>query len=362
MHNEVFHIPYVICGGGILGLLLAKELSHKFSPDDLALFEKNEFLGEGNTSRNSGVLHSGIYYPTDSLKHKHCLAGNKMWRNLASELDITVNPCGKFIVASTCDEVERTKELREQAKKNDVPFNELKEEQINKLKEVINYEDGFFIPSTGIVDISEAIKKIENHLFNKNVPIIKNDEIISVEFKENKFFINTKLSGAMTCDYFFNVAGTDAINIRKMLGHSELENYFVKGNYVKLNKKYYNESLIYPVPQKNLKGLGVHTSFATDGIIRFGPNTQDVDHVHFKVQDSIVDEMYPEVIKVFKGINKEDLSPDYSGVRPKIKLNGELHTDFWIKKHDNYIECCGIESPGLTAAPSIAKYLIELIK
>ncbi|MDC1174724.1 FAD-dependent oxidoreductase [Bacteriovoracaceae bacterium] len=355
----MFHIPTVICGGGILGLLTAKELSEKCSSDDFALFEKSSYLGEGNTSRNSGVLHSGIYYETGSLKHKLCLEGNRMWKELAEELNIPINHCGKFIVATSEDELELLNELKEKAKKNEVKIEAIQNEKIEELKEFIHFRDGFFIPSTAVLDISSAIKILEDYLFKKNISVIKNDEILSVEKKGNLFILNTSLSGPISCDRFINVTGTDAIKIRKMLAKNDLNHYFVKGNYVKLNRSYYNQHLIYPIPQKNLKGLGVHTSFAADGIIRFGPDTEDVVEVDFRVDHSIVDKMYPEIIKIFKNISLDDLSPDYAGVRPKIIHNGKLHSDFWIQNDGMYFECCGIESPGLTAAPAIAKTLTQ---
>ncbi|MCR9205978.1 MAG: FAD-dependent oxidoreductase, partial [Halobacteriovoraceae bacterium] len=122
---------------------------------------------------------------------------------------------------------------------------------------------------------------------------------------------------------------------------------------------------IYPIPKKDLKGLGVHTSFEFDKLVRFGPDTEDVSEIDYSTDERIVDEMYPEIIKVFKGIEKEDLSVDYAGIRSKIKdsASGEYIPDFILESPvEGYLECLGIESPGLTASPAIAKKIVSMLQ
>jgi L-2-hydroxyglutarate oxidase LhgO len=157
------------------------------------------------------------------------------------------------------------------------------------------------------------------------------------------------------------------VDLRTLIGLNELENEYLKAHYLKYNKKYFNDYLIYPVPDKNLKGLGVHTSFDMDGIVRFGPNVIDTDTLNYSPVEESFEEMIDAIEKTFKFIDKDYLSFDYCGIRPKIKLNGSLYLDFWIKNPTDtnisgYFEFCGIESPGFTSAPSIAQEFVESLK
>ena len=140
----------------------------------------------------------------------------------------------------------------------------------------------------------------------------------------------------------------------------------MRGHYVKTNQPYFTESLIYPIPEKNLKGLGVHTTFDIDRNLRFGPDTQDVSEIKYEMPDRLLETFIPAIQKTFKGIDVDKLQPDFSGIRPKILHEGKLHTDFWLGTPQTtgvagYYEFCGIESPGLTAAPSLAKDFAEKI-
>ena len=137
----------------------------------------------------------------------------------------------------------------------------------------------------------------------------------------------------------------------------------MKGYYLKYLGKIDCSSLIYPVPHKDLKGLGIHTSFDSDGSIRFGPNTFEVGQVSYDMEnEGIKEEMKKSILKKYKNIDEEKLCLDYAGIRSKIKRNGQYYSDFWIKgpkeiKIPGYFELCGIESPGFTGSPAIAKYL-----
>lgn len=361
------HIPVVVCGGGVIGIFISYYLSQYLENDQFVLFEKNEFLGEGNSSRNSGVIHSGIYYDHNSFKHRYCLEGNRLWKELAHKFDIQINECGKYIISTSSLEEQQLNTLYQKGIQNGVEnIRFITKKEKEELSEFVNIDNAFFIPSTAILDVSSALKTFENYLYKKDIPILKNDKIENVIFENDHFVLETSNSGTLTCDYFINAAGLGAVNVRKMLGLNDLENYFVKGNYVKLNRKYYNDKLIYPIPLKGLKGLGVHTSFDIEGNVRFGPNTEDVNGDYdFKVSQDVVDVMYPEIRKIFKDISKENLSVDYSGVRTKIRRNGNLYNDFWIKDSSehgivNYFEFCGIESPGLTSSLAIAKEFVDL--
>ena len=165
---------------------------------------------------------------------------------------------------------------------------------------------------------------------------------------------------------FFLIAGPCAIEIRNLLGLKGLSNEFIKGNYLKLTKSFYHESLVYPIPLPHLKGLGVHTSMDFNNAIRFGPNSELIDEVDYNLDKQIISKMYPAIKNYFRGIEEGDLAPDYCGVRSKIKFFGKSRADFWIKGPKDHgiqghVELCGIDSPGLTSSPAIAEMVINLL-
>ncbi len=354
-------VSMTIIGGGILGLTIAYELSKKYPGLDMVILEKEHFPGEHASSRNSAVIHSGIYYPTGSLKHQLCIEGNRLWSSYASELNFKVNKCGKYLISTSADENEILEKYYDNALKNGVEG--ISWCDTSELSEFVHVKKAFFSKNTSIIDVPTVIKELEKNIFNKNIPILKDTKVLNLKKIENSFSVETTRE-KFESKFVINAAGCFAPDIRKILGLKDLESYFVKGHYLKLTKKFYNDSLIYPVPTPDLKGLGVHTSFATDGLVRFGPNTCDVKNYNFNFEAQTLEAMYESISRVFPNILVEDLAEDYCGIRPKIKYQGKIYSDFWIKGEaelglKGYVELCGIESPGLTAAPAIARYLIE---
>jgi len=358
------HVPFIIIGGGVVGLTIAYEIQKKYPDVEIALFEKGPFLGEHSTHRNSAVLHAGLYYETGSLKHRLCIEGNDLWHKNESS---NVNNCGKYLVSTSSAESLELDALYKNSKNNGVKgISWCESEELIDLQKYISVEKAFFSKGTSILNIPKYLKELEVKLQSERFYLLKNQFVKNIIHKNNLYHIETELE-SLTCDYLINAAGLGAVEVRKKLGLTDLENLFVKGNYLKLKKKYYNKSLIYPTPLPGLKGLGVHTSFGEDGLIRFGPNTEHVEKLDYSMKANLIDEMYPEISKIFKNIAKEDLEIDYCGIRPKIKYKGIVYSDFWIKEGseyglNNYIELCGIESPGLTSAPAIAKLVSELVK
>jgi L-2-hydroxyglutarate oxidase LhgO len=360
------NIPFTVVGGGICGVMLAWKLQKKFPELDVLLIEKESYIGHHNTTRNSGVLHAGIYYPTGSNKHLLCIDGYNQWLVLAQQLDIPINICGKYIIATEKDELSELDRIYNNAIQNNVlDIRMLTSDEINDLRDITNIKAGFYSPRTGILDASSAINSLRDEFLKLQGILLMNSEVAHIENSDTGFTIQVK-NYTFTTDNLFNCAGAWSVSLRNQLGLTDVENYFVKGNYLKLNKPYYNKKLIYPVPPKNLSGLGVHTSFHIDGIIRFGPNTEVVESVTYSNSEKNIDIMYPLINEKFKNIRKEDLSLDYVGVRTKILKDKKLQSDFLLQgpqetKVKGYYELLGIESPGLTAAPAIADRLLAMI-
>lgn len=351
-------IDTVVVGGGIVGLFSAYFHKLKFPEKEIALFESSPFLGEGNTSRNSGVLHAGLYYETGSNKHKFCLEGNKLWQKLGRELSVEVKVCGKYLVASSKKEILKLEELFTKAKRNNVEGIDWVE--AGELSNFVNVEKCFFSKNTGIIDVPEAIKQLEKKIVNMGVHIFLNNPVTDIKQVDSVFQITSKRETFKAMSVV-NAAGFGGVKIRNMLGLTNFTDSFVKGNYLNLKGPYYNKSLIYPVPSDDAVGLGVHTTMNFTGEIRFGPNSEKVKTYDYKMGDSLIDEMWPAINSLFKKVKKENLELGYSGVRTKLLKDGEVYNDFVVDEPiPNYFEAIGIESPGLTSAPAIAKYIVSL--
>ncbi len=354
----MYDIKTAIVGGGVVGLALAYHLS--FADSDIAVFEQNPYLGDHASGRNSGVLHAGLYYETSSLKHTTCLRGNLLWREWGKNLGFDIFECGKYLVATDSSELKSLNILLDNARKNGVQaLRSLSSDEVCELRQVVNCEQAFFSGSSAILDPSFAVKALGRAIYNRDIPIMLNDEVLSVTYNGKGFVIETT-HGKVFSKNFVNAAGGFAVGIRKMLGLCDVENYWVKGSYIKTVQKMFNKVLVYPVPPSDLKGLGIHSSFESDGTVRFGPNTEECLEYSYTLNPSLLDEMMDPICSVFKGVDRNKLSADYCGIRSKIKVNGKLYKDFWIGTlavHNipGYVEFLGIESPGFTAAPALAE-------
>lgn len=354
-------IDFTIIGAGITGLFTALSIKNRFPDKEVVILEQEPFCGDHTSGRNSGVLHSGIYYPTGSLKHKFCLQGNSQWRSLAEYLNIPIINCGKFIFATSSQRTEFSA-LKQKAHENGVAYREATSDELKEIQDYVYCDQAIYISSTGSLDTSSAIKALEYECAKKEVYILKNNKVGSIRQTPNSGFLLTSTHEEVQTKHLINCAGLESIAIRKMLGLSELEHYYVRGTYFKTYQKYFTKALLYPMPHADLKGLGVHTTFDIDNTLRFGPDTEDIEQIDYQINPMNIQKMRAEIPTVFKQIQLDKLQEDYCGIRPKIKFNGQLYPDFWIKGFgetaiDGYAELCGIESPGLTAAPAIADYI-----
>lgn len=362
---ERVELDHCVVGGGIVGLFMAYELSLTYPESAICLLESSLYLGDESTGRNSGVLHSGIYYPTDSLKHRLCLFGNQYWRKLSEKIDLPVRVCGKYIIATESGELEGLEKTLRQAEKNCVPkVREISTSEREALSEHLHIVDGLFSETTGIINTPEVIKKLEFLCESRGVFIMKGHRVSRIERSSSGFEL--PFDDFLLCaHYLYNHAGLGAVKLRGQLGLQSLQDRFVKGNYVKTSQRLSHRHLFYPVPPKDLKGLGVHSTLDFDGSVKFGPNTEDVSGVDYNLNPENLERMSLTIHKIFKGVDQSRLYLDYCGIRSKIVQTEtkELSKDFWLGTPDehgieNYYETCGIESPGLTAAPAIARAVI----
>ena len=357
----------VIIGAGVVGLFVARELAQRYPQKEIILIDKETYLGEHASGRNSGVLHAGIYYPTGSLKHLLCIEGNREWTLFAEKNLIPINKCGKFIVASSSSQQEELDSLYSQGISNEVPgLTYASTPQIKEIANFTNVYSALFSPSTGIIDVSSALGYIQSELEEKGVLIAQRCKASSLDINKSGGFNLETSHGNIKADVLINAAGIGSVSLREKLGLTELQPYLLKGNYVKTTHSIPTHSLIYPIPGPDAKGLGVHLVFDMDHSVRFGPDAVPVDKIDYCQDEAVIDKMWPAIHALFSHIPYDSLSLDFAGIRPAVAIKGERVMDFWIKSPidhgvENYFELCGVDSPGLTAAPAIAKLVAKWV-
>lgn len=363
--NNSTELTATIIGGGIVGLSTALALKSKHPDWEIAVLEKAPYLADHSTGRNSGVLHSGIYYETNSLKHLLCIDGLNRWRSIIERYQLPHHWCGKFIFAHTDHDVDVLGSLLNKAKANGVPAHLASRNELISCQNDVNAVAALRIESTGIVDVSAAMQAMRDDFENRGGIIQTSTEALSIEHFCERFRIHTKNFSIDTI-FLINTAGLWAPQIRELLSLKNMRSKWVKGHYLKTTQKLGYKTLYYPVPPKDLKGLGVHSTIDCQGDVKFGPDTLDVSQVNYNLEPANLDIMKESIRRNFKNVDCERLFPDYAGIRSKIEVNGDLYKDFWIKGPkdlgiEGYVEACGIESPGVTGSPAIAEYISNLI-
>lgn len=359
-----------IIGAGVVGLAIAAKLSERFS--DVFVLEKNLKFGQETSSRNSEVIHSGIYYPTNSLKAKLCVRGNRMLYEYCEAKQINHKRIGKLVVATDSEEEKILHKVFNQSRINGVLDGTLlsKEEAVS-LEPNILCTAAIFFPSTGIVDSHGLMKQLETDAINSNATFAYNSEVIGIVKIDDGYRITVKEGSgtySFTTKFVVNAAGLNSDTIAKISGTFEpsYQLYYWKGEYFSVSNKK-NERikhLIYPVPHENNTGLGIHATLDLDGRMKLGPdatflNDRTIDYSVDKAEKEL---FYRSVNKYLPFIELEDLNSDQAGIRPKLQKKGDLVRDFIIKEesekgYPNFINLIGIESPGLTSCLAIAEYV-----
>ncbi len=358
-------IDIAIIGGGIMGLWTAFSLLQTYPQAQVALFEKEMYLGEHTTSRNSEVLHAGIYYETGSLKHIHCLRGNQLWRQFMQKAEIPFLDCGKYIVAQK-DEREALEAIHQKALRNQVPgMRPATREEVEILRPFIRADEALYSPTSAVLDVSTSLKRLRFEIESREGLLFLKSQVILEDFTD--YFFKFQVNGeVITSKFLLNLAGLHAIEFREQLQLFDFKNYYVKGNYLQLSGEYPAQNLIYPIPPAHGLGLGVHLTLDVQGKAKFGPNTLPVDSIQYQVEEETLTQMSAEILRLFYTVDPRRLQLGYAGVRPKVKKQDILLKDFVIQDQaqhriKGYVEALGIESPGLTAAPSLAEELVRRI-
>ena len=318
-----------IIGAGVVGLATARKLSESYG--SLLIIDKEESFGRGISSRNSEVIHSGIYYQPNSLKATLCIKGQNLLYEYCNKKPIQHNICGKLIVAQGDIGSKKLNQLLLNAQKNGAISGRLcSKEEISELEPHIKAEYGLYFPRSGVIDSHQLMFNLLNDAKENGADIaykvdVKNInklddgyEIVALDTDLNKISFSTKI--------LINSSGLFANEVSKMAGINDTEYKieYWKGEYFSVSngKEKYVSKLIYPLPEKNNVGLGIHTTTDISGRLKLGPNSFYLENqtLNYSVDENKKIEFYQSVKDFLPFIEFDDLHPDYSGIRPKIKL------------------------------------------
>ncbi|MGV8059579.1 MAG: NAD(P)/FAD-dependent oxidoreductase [Smithellaceae bacterium] len=356
-----------IIGAGVIGLAIAAEIAR---PDlNLFILEKNLAHGCGISSRNSEVIHGGMYYPEGSLKAALCVAGRSLLYEIAAVNNIPHKKIGKLIVATEPEETAEIESLHENAKKNGVKSTELiGPRRIAQMEPNIRACAALYSPETGIISAHDLMNYFLVQARNKKAQLVNCTEVVRIERETCGYRIFTQSLDGDTFDFstacVINAAGLESDTIANMVG-GNYQLHYCKGDYCSISgvKTSMVKRLIYPVPVKNHVGLGVHLTIDLSGRLKLGPDTTYISRTEdYAVAASKSSVFYSSARKFLPFLQEENVSPDMAGIRPKLQGPHDSFRDFVIQEDlPGFINLVGMESPGLTASPAIAKYVKKML-
>ncbi len=360
----------VVIGAGVIGLAVARALA--LDGREVIVLEATSSIGSETSSRNSEVIHAGIYYPTGSLKARLCLAGKIALYRYCEERGIAHSRLGKLIVATADEQIPTLQKLREQAHRNgvdDVDFVDTTD--LHDMEPELTAVAALRSPSTGIIDSHGFMLALEGDAENAGAVLVLNTPLVGGRIEAGKIVAETggKDPMAFRCNALVNCAGLKAPSIATLIDglspDSVPESYYAKGNYYTLTGRNPFKHLIYPVPVDG--GLGVHVTIDLGGQARFGPDVEWIDEINYDVDPARAENFYEAIRRYWPGLQDDALQPGYAGVRPKLSPRGSSANDFVIQdweEHgvDGLINLYGIESPGLTASLAIADQVVARLR
>ncbi len=354
----------IVIGGGVVGLAIARELA--LSGDEVVVLEQHGLIGLETSSRNSEVIHAGIYYDAGSLKARLCVSGRKALYSFCESHGVAYRRLGKLIVATSEDQLGELGKIREKALVNGVDdLRFLNQREAQALEPELSCHGALLSPSTGIIDSHGFMLALQGDLEASGGQVALNSRVVKLERLDGGgFAVETEADGGyrITCRKLVVAAGLWSSQLMASFaplpqGYRVPETWFAKGNYFKLRSKAPFARLIYPVPEPG--GLGVHLALDLGGQARFGPDVEWVEEIDYRVDPARADKFYGAIRRYWPGLGDGSLIPDYAGIRPKIARKGSPATDFLIhgpREHGigDLVALYGIESPGLTSSLAIA--------
>jgi L-2-hydroxyglutarate oxidase LhgO len=361
-------VECVVIGAGVIGLAVARRLA--LAGREVIVLEAAEGIGTVTSSRNSEVIHAGIYYRAGSLMARMCVGGKHALYRYCDDHGIPYRNCGKLIVATTPKETEKLQSIRAHAEANGVlDMQTLAGDAARALEPALNCDAALLSPSTGIIDSHAYMLALRGDAEDAGAAFAFHTPLLRAKATLGRIEIEAGGDAPMTleCGLLINAAGLGAPGLARSIEGMPIDlipqAYLAKGNYFACNARAPFSRLIYPVPEPG--GLGVHLTLDMAGQARFGPDVEWVDTIDYAVDPARAERFYPAIRRYWPTLPDGALMPSYSGMRPKIVPPAVAVQDFLIqgtRDHgiDGLINLFGIESPGLTSSLAIADYVGEL--
>ncbi len=366
-----YDIDCVVIGAGVIGLATARELA--MAGREVLLVEMTSSIGNGVSSRNSEVIHAGIYYPKDSLKARFCVLGKQLLYQYCADRGIPHQRLGKLIVAATPEQTAQLANISARARENGVDdLYQLTGAQAQELEPALVCDGALVSPSTGIVDTHALMLALQGDAENHGAQCV-----FHTRFSHGKSLpsggFELHFDGAepmtLTAAHVINAAGLWAPRVAGSIEGLPADQipkaYFCKGSYFTLTGRSPFTHLIYPLP--NEAGLGVHLTLDLSGQAKFGPDTEWVNGEDYTLDPSRADAFYSAVRQYWPALADGALRPDCTGIRPKIVGPNDPAADFRISGAAEHgiaglVNLFGIESPGLTACLAIGRAVRDTLR
>lgn len=376
--NVVEKLDTVVIGAGVVGLAVARSLSMLGTGKrQVMILERGKYIGSETSSRNSEVVHAGLYYPKGSYKGRFCVEGRHLLYDYCAQKNIDHSKVGKLVVASTQDQLDTNLPLLlRQANENGVTdLKIISRHDAKAMETALECVGALWSPSTGLVDSHALMSHLLYDAENHDATLVLNAEVNGARIVSGT--VELCVDGTwLSCRRLVNCAGLWAHEVASMIHNNHHwqppKQYFAKGNYFRFRGKSPFRHLIYPVPDSR-GGLGVHATVNMQGSLRFGPDVSwfpenaKLDELDYDVEEDNLVQFYNSIRKYWPQIPDDSLFADYCGIRPKLEhpSRGPVsYQDFLFCTEKNHgvhglIHLFGIESPGLTSSLAIANYVAQ---
>ena len=365
----VDQVECVVVGAGVVGLATARELALR--GHEVVVLEAGAAIGLETSSRNSEVIHAGIYYPTDSAKARLCVAGKALLYPYCERKGIRHQRLGKLIVATDPAEEETLRAYQARAAANGVDdLTWLTSKEALALEPALNCSAALLSPSTGVVDSHGLMTALAGDLEAAGGLLALNSPLKSGRVRVNRIELQVGEDALMplSCRMLVNSAGLDAQRVAGLLQGLAPQHvparHLAVGHYYVLNGRSPFSHLIYPLADGT--GLGIHVTLDLAGQARFGPDVRWLDEVRYEFDDSRKDQFVAAIERYYPTISADNLAPGYTGIRPKLAGPAEPPADFMLQGPEQHgipglVNLYGIESPGLTSCLAIARQVADML-